>query len=73
MEAAPKCIAIMTQTVGYDAIDIQAATDNNIFVMNNPAFEWCVEEVSNHAMTLLLACAKKVKILDKACQSVPLG
>jgi len=37
MEAAPKCIAIMTQTVGYDAIDIQAATDNNIFVMNNPA------------------------------------
>jgi D-3-phosphoglycerate dehydrogenase / 2-oxoglutarate reductase len=65
MEAARKCIAIMTQTVGYDAIDVQAATDNNMLVMNNPAFEWCVEEVSNHAMTLLLACAKKVKILDK--------
>jgi D-3-phosphoglycerate dehydrogenase len=34
-------------------------------VVNNPSFEWCIEEVSNHAITLLLACAKKVKILDK--------
>ena len=33
--------------------------------MNNPSFEWCVEEVSNHAITLLLDCAKKVKILDR--------
>jgi D-3-phosphoglycerate dehydrogenase len=65
MEAAPKCIAVMCQSVGYDPIDVKAATDNNILVINNPSFEWCIEEVSNHAITLLLACAKKVKILDK--------
>ena len=65
METAPKCIAVLFQTVGYDAIDLKAATDNNILVVNNPSFEWCVEEVSNHALTLLLALAKKVKILDK--------
>ena len=65
MEAAPKCIVVLFQTVGYDAIDLKAATDNNILVVNNPSFEWCVEEVSNHALTLLLALAKKVKILDK--------
>jgi D-3-phosphoglycerate dehydrogenase len=65
IEAAPKCRAIITGSVGYDSIDVDAATDNNIIVVNNPAFEWCVEEVSNHATTLLLACAKKVKILDK--------
>jgi D-3-phosphoglycerate dehydrogenase len=65
MEAAPKCIAVLFQTVGYDAIDLKAATDNNILVVNNPSFEWCVEEVSNHALTLLLALAKKVKTLDK--------
>ena len=64
MEAAPKCIAVMCQSVGYDPIDVKAATDLNILVINNPSFEWCIEEVSNHAMTLLLACAKKVKILD---------
>ena len=69
MEAAPKCIAILAQTVGYDPIDIKNATAHNILVVNNPSFEWCVEEVSNHAMTLLLACAKKVKILDSlTCQ-----
>ena len=64
MEAAPKCIAILAQTVGYDPIDIKDASAHNILVVNNPSFEWCVEEVSNHAITLLLACAKKVKTLD---------
>ena len=64
IEAAPKCIAVMCQSVGYDSIDVKAATENNILVVNNPSFEWCIEEVSNHAITLLLDCAKKVKLLD---------
>jgi D-3-phosphoglycerate dehydrogenase len=54
----------MCQSVGYDSIDIKAATENNILVVNNPSFEWCIQEVSNHAITLLLDCAKKVKFLD---------
>ena len=65
MDSAPKLIAIMFQTVGYDQVDLKAATDNRILVVNNPSFEWCIEEVSNHALMLLLACSKKVKILDK--------
>ena len=64
IEAAPKCIAIMCQSVGYDNIDVNAATENNILVVNNPSFEWCIEEVSNHAIMLLLDCAKKVRLLD---------
>jgi D-3-phosphoglycerate dehydrogenase len=64
IEAAPKCIAIMCQSVGYDNIDVNAATENNILVVNNPSFEWCIEEVSNHAIMLLLNCAKKVRLLD---------
>ena len=64
VEAAPKCIAIMTPNVGFDDIDVTAATENNIIVVNNPSFEWCVEEVSNHALTLLLASAKKILILN---------
>src|SRR5271157_4482493 len=64
LKSAPKCIAVLFQTVGYDQIDLKVATANNILVVNNPSFEWCVEEVSNHALTLMLACAKKLKVLD---------
>jgi len=62
MEALPKCRVIATYSVGFNAIDIDAATDNNIIVVNNPAIYWCVEEVSNHALALLLVCAKKITI-----------
>jgi len=64
MESLPKLRAIVTYSVGFDGIDVDAATDNGIVVVNNPARAWCVEEVSNHAMALLLACAKKLTILN---------
>ena len=66
MEAALKCKAIITPGVGYDDIDVNAATNNNIIVVNNPALEWCIEEVSNHAITLLLACARKLIMMDNS-------
>jgi D-3-phosphoglycerate dehydrogenase len=62
MEASPKCKVIVRYGIGYDTIDIDAATDNNILVVNIPGF--CLEEVSNHAITLLLACAKKLTFLN---------
>ncbi len=64
MEALPKCKAIIFGSVGYDRIDVDAATDNNIIVTNCPAPQWLAEEVSNHAITLLLACAKKLVYLN---------
>jgi len=64
LEALPKCKAIVTYSVGYDGIDVDAATDNGIIIVNNPASEWCVEEVSNHAVALLLVCAKKLALLN---------
>ncbi|MGB2815006.1 MAG: C-terminal binding protein [Dehalococcoidales bacterium] len=63
MEALPKCKAIIRYGIGYDTVDVDAATDNSILVVNVPDF--CFEEVSNHAITLLLACAKKLVIMDK--------
>jgi len=35
IEAAPKCMAIITGNVGFDGIDVVAATENNILVVNN--------------------------------------
>jgi len=63
MENLPNCRAIVRYGVGYDTIDVQAATDNNILVVNVPDFCW--EEVSNHAIALVLVCAKKVVLLNK--------
>ncbi len=64
MEALPKCKVIVNYGVGYDLIDVDAATDNNILVVNSPSIEWCAEEVSNHAIALLLACVKKLVFLN---------
>ena len=62
MEALPKCKAIIVGGVGFDEVDVNAATDNNILVVNTPDF--CLEEVSNHAIALLLVCAKKLAFLN---------
>ena len=62
LEKLPKCQVIVRYGVGYDTVDVDAATDNNILLVNIPDF--CLEEVSNHAIALLLACAKKVVRLN---------
>jgi D-3-phosphoglycerate dehydrogenase len=43
--------------IGYDNVDIAAATEKGICVANNPYY--CLEEVSDHAMALILACSRK--------------
>ena len=62
MEASPKCKIIVRYGIGFDTIDVNAATDNGILVVNIPHF--CLEEVGNHAIALLLACAKKLVLLN---------
>jgi len=62
MEALPKCKVIVRYGIGFDTVDVEAATDNNILVVNIPDF--CFEEVSNHAIALLLACVKKLAFLN---------
>jgi D-3-phosphoglycerate dehydrogenase len=57
-ENLPKLRAVVRCGVGYDNIDVDAATDNKVLVVNIPDF--CFEEVSNHAIVLLMACAKKL-------------
>src|SRR3990172_2795525 len=64
MAALPKLRLITTYSVGYDTLDLDAATANQIIVVNNPALYWCVEEVANHATALLLMSAKKLAILN---------
>jgi D-3-phosphoglycerate dehydrogenase len=44
--------------IGYDAIDVDAATTNGVLVINVP--DYCYHEVSNHAVGMLLMCARKL-------------
>ena len=48
----------MQCTVGYDRVDVDAATRHGVLVANSPLF--CIEEVSDHAVMLLLACTRKL-------------
>jgi len=61
-ESLPKLRAVIRCGVGYDNVDVDAATDNRVLVVNVPDF--CFEEVSNHAIVLIIACAKKLVQMD---------
>ncbi|HEB31808.1 MAG TPA: hypothetical protein ENI15_13200 [Spirochaetes bacterium] len=47
----------------YDCIDVEAGTDHGIYVAN--VTDYCIDEVSDHTMALLLACARKIVFLDR--------
>jgi len=57
-EHLPQLQFLMQCTVGYDRVDVDAATRHGVLVANSPFF--CIEEVSDHAAMLLLACTRKL-------------
>lgn len=63
IESLKKCKIIARYGVGVDNIDVEAATEHEIIVANVP--DYCVDEVSTHAMSLILACARGLTILDR--------
>jgi D-3-phosphoglycerate dehydrogenase / 2-oxoglutarate reductase len=63
MARMPKCRIIARYGIGVDTIDLEAATREGIIVTNNPTY--CVEEVAEHTLALLLACARKVAFYDR--------
>ena len=63
IESLKRCRVIARYGVGVDNIDVEAATEYGIIVANVP--DYCVDEVSTHAMALILACARGVTLLDR--------
>ncbi|HYC46304.1 MAG TPA: C-terminal binding protein [Burkholderiales bacterium] len=63
MARMPKCKIIARYGIGVDTIDLDAATAAGIIVTNNPSY--CIEEVAEHTMALVLACARKVVFYDR--------
>jgi D-3-phosphoglycerate dehydrogenase len=64
INAFQNCRVIARYGIGVDIVDVEAATRRNILVTNIP--DYCVDEVADHAMGMLLACIRKLKIFDKA-------
>lgn len=57
-----KCKVIARYGVGYDNVDVSACTAKGIYVTN--VTDYCAEEVSDHALALLMACVRKVARRD---------
>jgi len=65
LESAGKVRLIQTYGVGYDNIDINAATELGIPVANNPGFN--ANSVAEHTIMLILMTLKKVLNINRQC------
>src|SRR5881296_1342235 len=63
LKQMPRCRIIARYGIGVDTIDLDAATAAGIIVTNNPTY--CIDEVAEHTMALLLASARKVALYDR--------
>ena len=62
-----KCKAIGRFGLGVDNIDLPTAKEKGIAVNYVP--DYCIREVSDHAMALLLALIRKIPLSNKLVQS----
>jgi D-3-phosphoglycerate dehydrogenase len=58
-----RCRVISRYGVGYDNVSVEAATAKGIWVARVP--DYCLEDVSDQAMALLLGCVRKVAYKDR--------
>lgn len=67
IEQLERCRIVARYGIGVDNVDIAACTSRGIVVTNVP--DYCVDEVSDHALALLLCLARKVNQLDGAVKN----
>ena len=67
IEGLDECQLIAKYAIGLDNIDMEAATERRIVVCHAPGY--CVEEVSDHAVALLLDLGRRITFIDRHVQS----
>jgi D-3-phosphoglycerate dehydrogenase len=60
----PELRVVSTPSVGFDHLDVDAATECGVWVCNVP--DYCVDEMADHALALLLALVRGVVELDRS-------
>lgn len=58
MDALTHCKVILRYGIGYDVIDVDAATERGIKVCNSP--HHCLDEVATHTIAMLLAIERQL-------------
>src|ERR1700721_3122988 len=61
-----RCRIISRFGIGVDNVDIPAATERGIVVPKVP--DYCIDEVSDHAMALLLSAVRKIPLANSLVQ-----
>lgn len=64
MDRLPRLRVIGRPGIGYDVIDVEAATARGIAVFSAPGF--CAREVADHTLMFVLALARKAPVLHHA-------
>jgi D-3-phosphoglycerate dehydrogenase len=67
IDALEGCRIIARYGIGVDTIDVAAATERGILVTNVP--DYCIDEVSDHALALILGLTRRILRLDRAVRS----
>jgi D-3-phosphoglycerate dehydrogenase / 2-oxoglutarate reductase len=67
IEKLKRCKIIARYGIGVDNVDLAAATKAKILVTNVP--DYCIDEVSDHALALLLALARRLTAADGAVKA----
>ena len=67
LEHLPNCKVVSRYGVGVDSVDLKAATDLGIIVANVP--DYCVEEVADQALSMILALIRKTVFFDQKVKS----
>jgi D-3-phosphoglycerate dehydrogenase len=62
IEQLKRCRIIARYGIGVDNVDLAAASRARILVTNVP--DYCIDEVSDHALALLLALARRITVAD---------
>jgi D-3-phosphoglycerate dehydrogenase len=67
MAQLPSLRVIATPSVGFEHVDVAAATERGVWVSNVP--DYCVEEMADHALSLLLALVRGIVELDRSVRA----
>jgi D-3-phosphoglycerate dehydrogenase len=67
LDRLPSLRVVATPSVGFDHVDVEAATKRGVWVCNVP--DYCVDEMADHALALLLALVRGVVELDRSVRT----
>lgn len=65
IDSFKRCKIIARYGIGVDIVDVDEATRRNIVVTNVPN-DWCMNEVADHAVALLMALVRKLPRYNRA-------